>query len=91
MTRKNLKVANEVERVRRRTRCMAGPDGSSLLCGACGAIHYVQIHDSPLHVACPSCRYVHQWCPENVACACPSHNDPGGCGSELCWKRRAGL
>jgi len=91
----DIKVTLRSENILDRTSMLHGPDGDSLLCGACGNFDYVvtQLSDvdaSFLVVSCPSCKMVHRWFPHEVLCASPHHNDSGGCSSVACWKYSGG-
>lgn len=64
----------------------AGPDGNSIV--HCGYGFYVEVIDG--RVTCKHCGTTVLWSPQQVICANPDHNDPGGCGNKDCWKFRRG-
>lgn len=86
-----IKATQRAENILDRTTMFHGPDGDSLLCGACGNFDYIvtKLNESDaafLTVQCFTCKTVYKWIPGEVACANPHHNDPSGCGNTACWK-----
>ena len=87
----NLKATQHAENILDRTMMFHGPDGDSLLCGACGNFDYIvtklnEPDASFLTAQCLICKIVYGWTPREVNCANPRHNEPGGCGNTRCWK-----